>query len=96
MSLRRFWVRRLAWSADQAIHKEAKKVAGDKGFKKAEGVAGDDEMENERGQTTIGEEGDHGWAPDSGKASEPNKQAGDRAFESRDQSKESTSERTNT
>jgi hypothetical protein len=71
-------------------------VAGDKGFKKAEGVAGDDKMENERGRTTIGEEGDHGWAPDSGKASEPNKQAGDRAFESRDQSKESTSERTNT
>jgi len=75
---------------------EHPKVAGDKGFKKAEGVHGDDTMENEQGQTSIGDEGDHGWAPDSGKASAPNKQAGDRAFESREQSKESTSERTNT
>ena len=56
-------------------------MAGDKGFKAAEGMKGDDEMENERGQTTIGEEGDHGWAPDSGKTSAPNKQAGDKAFD---------------
>jgi len=68
----------------------------DKGFQKAEGMNMDETMENERGQTTIGDEGDHGWAPDSGKASQPNKQAGDRAFESQEQSKESTSERTNT
>ena len=71
-------------------------MAGDKGFKKAEGMHGDETMENEQGQTTTGEKGDHGWAPDSGKASPANKQAGDRAFESRDQSDESTSERTNT
>lgn len=71
-------------------------MAGDKGFKKDEGMESDETMENERGQTTIGDEGDHGWAPDSGKTSEPNRQAGDRAFESREQSKESTSERTNT
>lgn len=71
-------------------------MAADKGFQKGEGMNSDETMENERGQTTIGEEGDHGWAPDSGKASEPNKQAGDRAFESREQSKESTSERSNT
>jgi hypothetical protein len=71
-------------------------MAADKGFQKSEGMNSDQEMENERGQTTIGEEGDHGWAPDSGKTSEANKQAGDRAFESREQSKESTSERSNT
>ena len=67
----------------------------DKGFQKAEGMNMDQEMENERGQVTIGDEGDHGWAPDSGKTSQPNKQAGDRAFETGDKSKESTSERTN-
>ncbi len=71
-------------------------MAGDKGFQKSEGMNSDQGMENERGQTTIGEEGDHGWAPDSGKASPPDKQAGDRAFESREQSKESPSERSNT
>ena len=53
-------------------------MAGDKGFKKAEGMQGG-EMDNDRGQTTIGDEGDHGWAPDSGKTSEPNKQAGNKA-----------------
>jgi hypothetical protein len=52
-------------------------MAGDKAFKAAEGVTGDDNMENERGQTG---EGDHGWAPDSGKASEPIKRAGDKSF----------------
>jgi hypothetical protein len=41
-------------------------MAGDKGFKKSEGMTQDDEMENERGKTEIGDEGDHGWAPDSG------------------------------
>ena len=41
-------------------------MAGDKGFKKSEGMNQDDEMENERGQTRIGDEGDHGWAPDVG------------------------------
>jgi hypothetical protein len=51
-------------------------MAGDKGFKAAEGMKGDDNMENERGQTG---EGDHGWAPDSGRTSEPNKQAGNKA-----------------
>jgi hypothetical protein len=56
-------------------------MTGDKGFKAAEGMKGDEKMENDRGQTTVGEEGDHGWAPDSGKASEPNKQAGDKAFD---------------
>ena len=30
----------------------------DKGFQKAEGMHSEPEMENERGQTTIGEEGD--------------------------------------
>ena len=68
-------------------------MAGDKGFKQAEGVKGDENMENQRGKTGPD---DHGWAPDSGEASEPNKQAGDRAFESRDQSDESTSRRSNT
>jgi hypothetical protein len=63
-------------------------VGADKGFKKAEGAQGDENMENERGQTGPD---DHGWAPDSGEASEPNRQAGDRAFESRDQA-ESTFE----
>jgi hypothetical protein len=53
-------------------------MAGDKGFKKAEGMQGG-EMENERGQTTTGDEGDHGWAPDSGQTSEPNKRAGNKA-----------------
>src|SRR5882724_8146465 len=52
-------------------------MAGDKGFKAEEGMQGDGEMKNERGQTG---EGDHGWAPDSGKASEAMKQAGDKAF----------------
>jgi hypothetical protein len=56
-------------------------MTGDKAFKKAEGMESDEKMENERGQTTIGEEGDHGWAPDSGKTSAPNKQAGDKAFD---------------
>jgi hypothetical protein len=41
-------------------------MAGDKGFKKSEGMTSDDEMKNERGKTEIGDEGDHGWAPDSG------------------------------
>lgn len=58
-------------------------MAGDKGFKKAEGVQGG-EMENDRGQTTIGDEGDHGWAPDSGKASDANKQAGNKAHHPED------------
>jgi hypothetical protein len=53
-------------------------MAGDKGFKAAEGMKGDETMENERGQTG---EGDHGWAPHSGKTSEPNKRAGDKAFD---------------
>ena len=53
-------------------------MTGDKGFKKAEGMQGG-EMENERGKTSVGEGGDHGWAPDSGKTSEANKQAGDKA-----------------
>jgi hypothetical protein len=53
-------------------------MAGDKGFKAAEGMEGDQEMKNERGQTG---EGDHGWAPDSGKTSAPNKEAGDKAFD---------------
>jgi hypothetical protein len=55
-------------------------MAGDKGFKKSEGMQGG-EMENDRGETTIGDEGEHGWAPDSGKASDPNKEAGDKAFD---------------
>ena len=41
-------------------------MAGDKGFKKSEGMNQDDEMDNERGQTEIGDKGDHGWAPDAG------------------------------
>jgi hypothetical protein len=53
-------------------------MTGDKGFEKAEGMQGG-EMENERGKTETGEEGDHGWAPDSGKTSEPNERAGNKA-----------------
>jgi hypothetical protein len=56
-------------------------MAGDQGFKKAEGMNMDDNMENERGQTTIGDEGDHGWAPDGGKASDRMKAAGDKSFD---------------
>lgn len=41
-------------------------MAGDKGFKRSEGMNQGDNMENERGQTEIGDEGDHGWAPDAG------------------------------
>jgi len=41
-------------------------MAGDKGFKRSEGMNQGDEMENERGKTKTGDEGDHGWAPDSG------------------------------
>jgi hypothetical protein len=41
-------------------------MAGDKGFKKSEGMNQEDEMDNERGKTEIGDQGDHGWAPDSG------------------------------
>jgi len=41
-------------------------MAGDKGFKRSEGMNQGDEMENERGKTEIGDQGDHGWAPDSG------------------------------
>ncbi len=75
-------------------------MAADKGFEKAEGntmggagPAGEGPVEHEGAKI---DEKHHGWAPDSGQASEANKQAGDRAFESREQSKESTSERTNT
>ena len=52
-------------------------MAGDKGFKKAEGVNQGETMENPEGQT--GPE-DHGWAPDSGPTSEPNKRAGEKSF----------------
>jgi hypothetical protein len=41
-------------------------MAGDKGFKRSEGMNQDDQMDNERGKTKTGDEGDHGWAPDSG------------------------------
>lgn len=41
-------------------------MAGDKGFKRSEGMNQGDDMENERGQTEIGDQGDHGWAPDAG------------------------------
>ncbi len=51
-------------------------MAGDKGFKKSEGFNQEDKMENPEGQ--VGPD-DHGWAPDSGPTSEPNKRAGDKA-----------------
>ena len=41
-------------------------MAGDKGFKRSEGMNQGDEMENDRGQVEIGDQGDHGWAPDAG------------------------------
>jgi len=75
-------------------------MGGDKGFQQAEGntmggagPAGEGAVEHEGGKV---DEEHHGWAPDSGQASPANKQAGDRAFESGEQSRESTSERTNT
>jgi hypothetical protein len=59
----------------------------------ATGAGGEGQVEHEGAPIS---EDEHGWAPDSGEASDPNRQAGDRAFESRDQSPESTSERTET
>ncbi len=52
-------------------------MARDKGFQKSEGMNQDQTMENDRGKT--GPE-DHGWAPDSGPASEPIKEAGRKSF----------------
>ena len=71
----------------------------DNGFEKTEGTAGG---AGPAGEGAVQHEGakvdkdHHGWAPDSGETTEPNRQAGDKAFESRDQSDESTSERSNT
>jgi hypothetical protein len=47
-------------------------MAGDKGFKAAEGVKGDDNMENERGKE---------WAPTAGPPSEDIKEAGEKSFD---------------
>jgi hypothetical protein len=52
-------------------------VARDKGFQKSEGMNQDQTMDNERGKT---DSEDHGWAPDSGPSSEPNKEAGRKSF----------------
>jgi len=70
----------------------------DKGFEKTEGTAGgagpagEGKVEHEGAKI---DESHHGWAPDSGQTSEANKQAGDRAFETGEQSDKSTSERSN-
>jgi hypothetical protein len=56
----------------------------DKGFEKAEGAAGG---AGPAGEGKVQHEGakvdeeNHGWAPDSGETSEPNRQAGDKAFD---------------
>ncbi len=56
----------------------------------ATGAGGHGQVEHEGAPIS---EDEHGWAPDSGQASDPNREAGDKAFESQDQSPQSTSER---
>ncbi len=56
----------------------------------AQGAGGAGQVEHEGAPIS---EHEHGWAPDSGIPKEPIKEAGDKAFQSLDQSPESTSER---
>lgn len=62
----------------------------DKGFQKSEGMNAPGQVEHEDG--TTGPE-DHGWAPDAGPTSEPNRKAGEKSFEKHDSAPQSTSER---